>query len=609
MCGITGFYSFKEGSTIVAPVLKEMMDIISHRGPDDSGSWFGFPFQDRPRVGLGHRRLSIIDLAKGQQPMTNEDGSCRVIYNGEIYNYKKLRGELEAKGHKFSTASDTEVILHLYEEYGKMAPELLNGMFAFALWDERRKRMLLARDRTGTKSLYYWNDGNILLFGSEIKSLLKSGLFHTELDQEAMREYFTFQNIISDRTLFRNVRMLKPGWRMMIEDNKLTSEEYWDFRYTERPDRGEQYYVDRLRELLPEVVKNQLVSDVPLGSFLSGGIDSSTLVVLANRFLSPLNTFTVGFNMDSVSGLETSFDERKEVEELINTLHVRHHDVVLHSGDMQSIFPKLVWHLEDLKLGISHPNYYACNLASKFVKVVLSGAGGDEIFAGYPWRYQLGLEASEKDFSDIYFNYWQRLVKINEQKDFFSAQTFTRVRDYDLKGMFTGVLGACSSPDRLDKILYFESKTFLAGLLTVDDKLGMANSVEVRVPFLDNDLIDFMETVPAIYKYRQGSSKYLLKKALAGILPEFVLKRKKQGFASPEQSWYKGPSMGYVREILLNDRTLGRGYFNADYIKKSIDEHISGQVNQRLLIWSLLSFEWWCRIFLDGMSLDEIRKD
>lgn len=600
MCGICGFYKFNQKSKINQSVLKKMTDVMIHRGPDGEGFYLGCEDQGINRVGFGHRRLAIIDLKTGQQPMSNKNGSCWIIFNGEIYNYKQLKQSLIVKGYNFNSSSDTEVILHLYEEFGEKCLEHLNGIFAFAIWDENKKKLCLARDRFGTKSLYYYLDENVFIFASEIKAILQSGLVKTQLDYRALKEYFTFQNIFSDLTLFKDIKTFPAASFLIAENNQVEIKKYWDISYIETNDLGEQYYMEQLREILPAVVKNQLVSDVPLGSFLSGGMDSSTLVVLANRYLSPLTTFTCGFNMGSVSGLEAGSDERKEAEELIQSLSIRHYDVILQSGDMQRILPKLVWHLEDLRVGMSYPNYYAAHLASRFVKVALSGTGGDEIFAGYPWRYELALQADQSQFEANYFDYWQRLIPESRRKSFFSDKVSQETKDYSVFDVFKNVLNGGRNEGILNKVLYFETKTFLAGLLVVDDKLGMANSLEVRVPFLDNQLVDFMQTVPSKYKFKQNTSKYLLKKTMENILPASILNRKKQGFTPPEQSWYKGPSMGYIKETLLSQRAIERNLFDMNYIRNIINQHVSGEVNHRLLIWSLLSFEWWCRIFLEG---------
>jgi asparagine synthase (glutamine-hydrolysing) len=602
MCGICGVYVYQRKYDLPQRVIEKMTDIMAHRGPDDEGAFFGYPAEGGYRVGLGHRRLSIIDLTSGHQPMSSADGSCQIVYNGEIYNYLELKKELETKGHVFQTQSDTEVILHLYVEYGEKCLDFLNGIFAFAIWDEKKKKLFMTRDRYGTKPLYYYQDENVFLFASEIKALLQTGLVKTALDHYALKEYFTFQNVFNDLTLFKNIKNMPPASFMAIENNRVTITKYWDISYKDGMDRGESYYIEQLRSMLPRVVKRQLISDVPLGSFLSGGMDSSTLVVLANRYLSPLTTFTCGFNMNSISGLELSFDERKEAAELINDLAITHYEVVLQAGDLQRILPKLVWHLEDLKMGMSYPNYYISELASKFVKVSLSGAGGDEVFAGYPWRYELVSQVAPAQFNEIYFKYWQRLVTEDTHAEFFSPQVYQQNKDYSLFEVFKEVLDSGNNEGLLNKALYFETKTFLAGLLTVDDKLGMANSLEVRVPFLDNELVDFMQTVPAKYKFKENTSKYLMKKAMTGILPDFVLDRKKQGFTPPEQSWYRGQTMGYIRELLLSPRA-DRGIFNPKYVQRVIDQHVSGQVNHRLLIWSLLCFEWWCRIFLEGEEI------
>lgn len=600
MCGICGIYVHNQNVDVPQRVINKMADTLRHRGPDDEGFFFGDKVPGGHRVGLGHRRLSIIDVEAGHQPLSNEDGSCWIIFNGEIYNYRELTADLIEKGHVFSTRSDTEAILHLYEEYKERCVDYLNGIFAFAIWDEKKKKLFIARDRFGTKCLYYYSDDDYFIFASEVKALLTTEIVHAKLDSLALKEYFSFQNVYTNKTLFENIQSVLPGYFIEIQNHRVKETKYWEVAFHTHHDCGESYYISALREMLPAIVERQLMSDVPLGSFLSGGMDSGVLTALASRHIHPLPTFTCGFDLSSVSGLELSFDERQEAQELVQFLGTDHQEIVLHAGDMQRVLPKLVWHLEDLRVGMSYPNYFVSDLAGKKVKVALSGAGGDEIFAGYPWRYEKALQAGQEHLREEYFSYWQRLVKEEVMDSFFSRALYREMKDYSLKTVFERALSFEPEEDILNQVLAFELRTFLTGLLVVDDKLGMACSLEIRVPYLDNELVDFMLTVPSRYKYKKGVSKYLMKRAMEGILPDFVLSRKKQGFSPPDESWYRGPSMNYIREVLLSERALSRDIFNPDYLKTVIREHLEGKVNHRLLIWSLLCFEWWCRIFLEG---------
>ena len=380
---------------------------------------------------------------------------------------------------------------------------------------------------------------------------------------------------------------------------------YWDWDFSHvRSDISFAEASEETRRLFEQAVTRQLVSDVPVGAYLSGGMDSGSIVAVASRSLPHMPTFTGGFDLSSVSGLEVGFDERKHAETMASAFRTQQYEMVMHVGDMALVLPHLTWHMEDLRMGMSYANWYAAHLASKFVKVVLSGAGGDELFAGYPWRYAPLIDTwSLAEFDALAYHYWQRLIPTEDRPDFFTHWHETKGES---RSIIEGVLS--DAPEsRLNRALYFEAKTFLHGLFIVEDKISMAHSLEVRVPFLDNDLVDFVLTIPASYKYQQGKGKLVLRDAMKSIIPDAILSRKKQGFSSPDGSWYRGETMGYIKEILLCPKTLGRGYFQPAYIRKVVDEHMEGKRNHRLLLWSLLSFEHWCRIFLDGEVLCESR--
>jgi asparagine synthase (glutamine-hydrolysing) len=382
MCGITGFVN-TDGEPASPIILQRMMDMIAHRGPDGEGLYTQGP------VGLGHRRLSIIDLSPaGHQPMMSADGRLIIIYNGETYNFQELRLELETRGHQFRSRTDTEVVLTAYMEWGEKALDRLNGMFAFAVWDRLRKELFLARDRYGIKPLYYTQQGNAFLFGSEVKSFLPHPSFQTLLDKEALFEYFTFQNLFSQRTLFMDVRLLSAGSYLRVPlgikepGNPVC---YWDYSFAELERvKDEQAYLEELDRLLRQAVQRQLVSDVDVGAYLSGGMDSGTITAIAAMQIPNLKSFTCGFDLHSASGIEMAFDERQKAELMSYRFKTEHYEVVLKAGDMERILPALTWHLEDLRVGQSYPNYYVAQLTSKFVKVALSGTGGDEMFGGYP---------------------------------------------------------------------------------------------------------------------------------------------------------------------------------------------------------------------------------
>jgi asparagine synthase (glutamine-hydrolysing) len=622
MCGISGIL-YAGGKPVAAESIKAMCDVIAYRGPDDEGIYID------GNLGLGHRRLSIIDLsAQGHQPMMNEDGSITLICNGEIYNFQNMKADLESLGHVFHSKTDTEVIVHAYEQWGEECIHKFNGMFAFALWDSNRKRLFLARDRYGMKPLYYFFNGETFIFASEIKAILCNAEVKRELDFHAISEYFTFQNIYSDRTLFKNIKLLSPGHYAILSTTgyRLEISQYWDFNLTaEKP--GAVSFEEastRISELFRQAVTRQLVSDVPVGSYLSGGMDSGSIVAIASRSIPRLMTFTGGFDLSSVTGLEASFDERQAAELMASTFLTEHYEMVMHSGDMAWVLPKLIWHLEDFRLGMSYQNWYVARLASRFVKVVLAGGGGDELFAGYPWRYLslLGCPTTI-DFDKVCYRQWQRLIPDEEKSSFFTEDVFKETADYSTFDVMRSVMNplrsrsSLSPAAALNRVLYFEAKTFLHGLLVIEDKISSAQSMETRVPFLDNDLVDFVLSLPAEYKLNMqnmkkrktnaaspepllsSDGKYVLRHAMRGLIPDTVLTRKKQGFSPPEGAWYRGETMEYLKKILLAPRTLNRGYFSPAYIHKVVDEHTRGKVNHRLLIWSLLCFEWWNRVFMD----------
>jgi asparagine synthase (glutamine-hydrolysing) len=627
MCGIAGI-GLVAGERVPGDLVDRMRDAMAHRGPDDAGTHCD------GAVGLANRRLAIIDLSEaGHQPMCNEDGSVWLAYNGEIYNFRELREELVGLGHTFSSNTDTEVVLHAYESWGLDCLLKFNGMFAFCLWDTREKVLLMARDRFGIKPLYYsYIPGRKIAFASEIKALLQDPALRPVVDRQALREYFTFQNIYSDRTLFEGVRMLPAGHWMRFDTSsgELRLGRYWDFdpQAALSPSdlaRGE--CAAELRGIFEQGVRRQLVSEVPLGSFLSGGMDSGSIVAVASNEIERLMTFTGGFDLRNVEGLEAAYDERDAAELIASCFSTEHYEMVLHAGDMQWVMPRLIWHLEDLRLGMCYQNYFIQRLASRFVKVVLSGAGGDELFGGYPWRYVRLLGCSgDDDFYRRYYDYWQRLVPEAEHPELFSRGLMECTRSYSPRDTYMEVFecgdDAVKSVDFINRALYFELKTFLHGLFVIADKMSMAHSLEARVPFLDNDLVDFAMKVPAEFKFASDADvrqvdenitglkhmfylesdegKRILREAMKGLIPEEVLVRKKQGFSPPDGSWYRGPTMGYIKRILLDGSSLDRGHFNPDYIARIVEEHTTGRRNHRLLIWSLLSFEWWCRVWIDG---------
>lgn len=613
------------GEQVSPVVLRRMTDAIAHRGPDGEG-FFIDSF-----IGLGHRRLAIIDLTSaGHQPMMTPDETYVITYNGEIYNFQELRRELEACGHQFHSRSDTEVLLHAYAEWGEKVLERLNGMFAFVIWDRRRQELFMARDRYGIKPLYYTFQGHTFLFGSEVKAILAHPAYHAAMDKEALLEYFTFQNFFTDRTLFKGVRLLPAGSCMRLAigmEQPGRVHRYWDYNFTEPEHQGtEGEYLEELDRLFCQAVRRQLVGDVDVGAYLSGGIDSGSITAIAAKELPYLKTFTCGFDLRSASGLELGYDEREKAEFMSYLFKTEHYEMVLKAGDMERILARLTRHMEEPRVGQSYPNFYVAQLAGKFVKVVLSGGGGDELFGGYPWRYYRAVVNDDfEHYIDKYYHYWQRLIPNKDLKDVF-APIQTDVEHVWTRDIFRDVFSkhapTLTRPeDYINHSLYFEAKTFLHGLLILDDKLSMAHGLETRVPFLDNDLVDFAMNVPvhlklgnlsavvrlnenepgnktAKYFSKTKDGKLLLRKVMERYIPAEVTNREKQGFSAPDASWFKGESIDYVRRKLFGENARIYEFLDRRAVEQLVTEHLEGKQNRRLLIWSLLSVENWCEQFL-----------
>jgi asparagine synthase (glutamine-hydrolysing) len=627
MCGIAGIFNV-DGGPVSVSVLRRMTDAVAHRGPDGEGFWTG------SFVGFGHRRLSIIDLSPlGHQPMQTADRQVVLTYNGEIYNFQELRLELEALGYGFRSRTDTEVLLNAYHAWGEACVERLNGMFAFAVWDARRNRLFLARDRYGVKPLYYYWRGGVLLFGSEVKSILRHPAVSVAPCIEAMNEYFSFQNVFSDLTLFQGVRLLPPAHTLSVtlgDPGSLRVRRYWDYEFREDPALlDERECAEEVHRLFEQAVNRQLVSDVEVGAYLSGGMDSGAITCVGAQNFPNLKTFTAGFDLSSASGLELGFDERRRAEFLSSRYRTEHYEVVLKAGDMERVMPQLIWHLEDPRVGQSYPNYYVSRLASKFVKVVLSGAGGDELFAGYPWRYYRAVvNDTHDDYLDKYYRYWQRLIPDSLKPRFYQPSVYGQVLAHPTRDVFARVMsgraaGPASPEEYVNRSLYFEISTFLHGLLVVEDKLSMAHSLETRVPFLDNDLVDFALRVPVRHKLRDlhevvrlnenepgpktqvyfeqtNDGKLVLRKALEGYVPSDYTRAVKQGFSAPDASWFKGESIDYIRGMFDDNRARIYDFVQPDTARELLRDHFEGRQNRRLLIWSFLCLEWWCRTFMDG---------
>jgi len=663
MCGIAGIMRLADRPVEPAR-LRPMCDALAHRGPDDAGYaffrqgsggrhqggyWVEFAdgafqhvnehlpvlqggyarrefSQQTFDLALGHRRLSILDLSPlGHQPMSTSDRTDWVVFNGEIYNFRELRDELEGKGYVFRTRTDTEVLLALWREEGHAALARLDGMFALALYDRMSGQLILARDRFGVKPLYWSANNEFLVFGSEPKAILASGLVEARLDPVSVAEYMTFQNMYGERVIFERMHLLPPGQSLTfrVAHGRRVARQFADGTVPagdlgEAAELGFESAAEKVLKAFDAAVKRQLVSDVPVGSYLSGGMDSGSIVAVAARNLGRLTTFTGGFDLTNVSGIEQGFDEREAAEQLSYLMQTEHYAVVLHAGDMPAAMEQLTWHVDDPRLGMCHQNWYVAKLASRFVKVCLAGAGGDELFGGYPWRYRPALAAtSVAEFDEHYFQQWHRLLPHDQLPHLFQGWMRPHL-DHTLSA-FRSILdtedpdpgeGLCAS--LLDRALRFEFRTFLHGFLLIEDRLSMAHGLESRVPFLDNALAGLAWALPARHKVdldgcgesahfvETADGKRVLRRAMEQHLPVGFTRQRKQGFSPPDENWYRGPSMSYVKDILLDPRTVGRSWFDAKFTGRLLDEHFQGERNHRLLIWSLLSLEWLQRHFIDA---------
>ena len=623
MCGIAGLIHLN-GESVSPVILKKMTDAIAHRGPDGEGQWI------EGNVGLGHRRLAIIDLSPaGHQPMITGDHRYILSYNGEIYNYREIRSELEALGYWFRSQTDSEVVLNALAHWGSDALLKFNGMFGLALWDRKEQTLLLARDRYGIKPLYYARQGHCFAFGSEQKAITAQPTFKRDLNKKALLEYFTFQNIFTDQTLLEDVHLLPAGHfaKLHATTGQWSQHQYWDYRFREPDHKADkQEYVEELDRLFKQAVNRQLMGDVEMGAYLSGGMDSGSITAIAAMQFPYLKTFTCGFDLSSASGIELGFDERTKAEAMSARFKTEHYEMVLKAGDMERCLPKLTWHLEEPRVGQSYPNFYAAKLASKFVKVVLSGSGGDELFGGYPWRYYRGANSQNfESYIDQYYLYWQRLVDNRQLKAMFApvakdvAGVWTRDIFSDVFATHDNVLER--PEDFINHSLYFEAKTFLHGLFLVEDKLSMSHGLESRVPFMDNDLVDFAMQCPVGMKLnnlakvlkinenepgdKQGQffqktsdGKQILREMMSRHIPADVTRAEKQGFSSPDASWFKGESIDFVKRKLLNGNARIYDVLDRKAVYPLIEEHMKGEQNRRLLIWSLLNVEAWMENFL-----------
>lgn len=641
MCGINGIVlSTRSGRRLDYDTVIQMRDVIKHRGPDEAGI-----FVDGC-IGLGHRRLSIVDVAAGHQPMTNEDGSLQITYNGEIYNHADYRHELEERGHVYRTHCDTETILHLYEEHGARCVEYLRGMFAFAIWDARKKELFIARDRLGVKPLYFTHlDDGSLYFGSEIKTLFQTGAIKPELNFKLLPDYLANHATSGEETLYHGVRRLLPGHTLTWRDGEIEISKYWDVSFVKTADenRSDTDFIAEWAELFRTSVRLRLMADVPLGMFLSGGIDSSAIAaVMSGMVDEPIKTFSVAF-------AEREANELAYARIVAEAYKTNHHEVVVSPEEFFQALPKLVWHEDE---PLAHPSsvalYFVSLLASQHVKVVLTGEGSDELLAGYG-RYRKtilnlsagklyrsfapsvvqdvvrsgvkGLPASRvrqklmrsflsvtPDIESIYFDNFA-VFPLAMQSSLLTDSARERIGLIDPYAGVREVLEQTDAKSLLDRLLYGDIKTYLHELLMKQDQMSMATSIESRVPFLDHKLVEFTCSLPERLKLRGGTTKFILREAMKGVLPEQILSRSKMGFPVPIGAWFRGAYKTVVDEYILSDRAMDRGIFNPEFVRSIVNKHQSGRENHDERLWALVNFEIWQRQFFDGESVNEPRYD
>ena len=631
MCGICGVTYFDRERNVSELEVKGMCDVIRHRGPDDQG-WI-----TKGNYGIGMRRLSIIDLFTGRQPIANEDGSIWIVFNGEIYNHMELRDELVKKGHTFQTKCDTEAIVHAYEEYGEDCPKKLNGMFGFAILDQKKQTLFLARDRLGIKPLYYYHDSGKFAFGSELKSILQVENIPREVDKRALDIFLTFEYIPSPYSIFEGIRKLPPGHSLTLKDGRITIKEYWDLRFDEK-ETPEDDLCEQLLDLFQDAVKIRLMSDVPLGAFLSGGIDSSAIVAMMSRVMDrPVKTFSIAFKEDT-------YNESPYAQQIADRFNTEHHVEVIEPNALE-LTEKLVGFLDEPFGDFSiFPTYLVSKMARKHVTVSLSGDGGDELFAGYdtyiankagrayerlpgllrgamhpilnripPTEKKKGLINRAKRFvegmqlpPDLEHTRWMIFLQEAEKPKLYSDDLQDVLNGSDSFEFIRSYFNRVNTTDPLNRQLYVDIKSYLVDdILVKVDRMSMATSLETRVPFLDHRFVEFTATIPSRLKLQGKSTKYLLKKAMQGILPPEILNRGKEGFSIPIKNWLKTDLKSLMLEVLEPQKIKREGFFNANYVEQLKKEHLSGKKNHSHRLWSMMVFGIWQDLYLRGERINE----
>lgn len=622
MCAICGIVNFNAADPVDAAVIGKMTQALAHRGPDDDGYFV------EGRVGLGHRRLSIIDLSGGKQPIFNEDESAAIIFNGEIYNYQDLAAELAAAGHIFKTRSDTETILHAYEEYGADCVDHLRGMFGFAIWDRRKRRLLLARDRLGVKPIYYYRNDRFLAFASEIKALLEIPSVPREVDPEALDLYLSLRYVPGPRTMFKNIFRLQPGHLLVADDRGVRTRKYWDIDYADPEPRPLEHYLERFRELLEESVRLRLIAEVPLGVFLSGGLDSSAILALMSKVGGGerVKTFSVGYEEEA--GEANEFEYARLAADAFGA---EHHEYRLSAKEFGDSASDLVWHLDEpLADPSAIPLYFISKLAREHITVVLSGEGADEILGGYGiYRRMLALDRIYQHSPAGLLAPWvARLTPSEALRHYvrmsgqplearyrgvsrgFGAEGKRRLVGEDrvkqserqLQEVFGGYFNAVQKASPLNRMLYVDAKVWLPDdLLIKADKMTMANALELRVPFLDHKLVEFAAALPDDRKLN-GSGKAILRQAMRGVLPDAIIDRPKKGFPIPIASWLRGELRQFTRDHLLARHAACSSYLDRDAVSRVIEEHHQGRTDRSQEIWTLLVFELWHHQFIEDRA-------
>jgi asparagine synthase (glutamine-hydrolysing) len=639
MCGIAGILEFGRDTRANPAALREMCRAITHRGPDDEG------FYTDGAVGIGMRRLSIVDVAGGHQPISNEDGTLWIVFNGEIYNHLALREQLIARGHRYSTHSDTETIIHLFEEYGADCVQHLRGMFAFAIWNRNTKTLFIARDRLGIKPLYYKLSPERLLFGSEIKAVFAHGGVRPEFNRAALPEYLAFGYLSAEESCYNGILKLLPGHTMTVApDGTANIRQYWDLdASTTHESRDENHYVQSYRELLEGAVQSHLMSDVPLGVFLSGGVDSSAVAALMTKLRrESVETFSVGYT-------EQTYSELPFARTVSDHIHSRHHEVFVSEDDFFGSLPHLIWHEDEPIVWPSSVSlYFVARLARERVTVVLTGEGADETLAGYT-RYAFTLKnaAMDRAYRSMVPSFARRGLRDaiatssllsatlrrklehtflakdgNSWASFYFDNFFSAFGAAEQNGLLTADFAQEAAPstaynnvlafwehssgEMLQRLLYTDIKTYLVELLMKQDNMSMAASIESRVPFLDHVLVEFATRIPREAQIQGLAGKGVLKKAVQDLLPHSILYRPKLGFPTPWSGWLAGPRLETIRAMLLEPRSLNRGYFRREAIEKLFDEHRAKHRDNYDRIWRLLNLELWHRVCLEGESHAEI---